>query len=128
MKISEQNDFEVPMISEIQNHSVTVHDQRVETSFFLGTETPITDWSIRSSKIELQAIHGLPLDRYELLLIGTGLKFCSLANDVISALSGKVQFEVMTTISACRTFNIVAGEGRKVLVAGVLGESVVTKS
>ncbi len=39
----------------------------------------------------------------------------------MSFLSNTIPFEVMTTVSACRTFNIVAGEGRKVLLAALIG-------
>jgi uncharacterized protein len=72
------------------------------------------------NKITIDAIERLPLEQYELLLLGTGNKYTVLENDCMSFLSNTIPFEVMTTVSACRTFNIVAGEGRKVLLAALI--------
>jgi uncharacterized protein len=43
-----------------------------------------------------------------------------IAPDIRSHLAKTTTFEVMSTVSACRTFNIVAGEGRKVLLAVIV--------
>jgi uncharacterized protein len=69
----------------------------------------------------VHAIKKLPIEQYELLLIGTGDQYTRLENESMNFLVDTIPFEIMTTISACRTFNIVAGEGRKVLLAALVG-------
>jgi uncharacterized protein len=52
----------------------------------------------------------------EVLLIGTGASQRFPAPAVLRALAeARVGFEVMSTPAACRTYNILAGEGRRVV-------------
>jgi uncharacterized protein len=87
----------------------------------VGTDNAVVDWVVTNKSIGADAIQNLPTKGYELLLIGTGDKFTTLTPDITRLLSRLLPYEVMTTVSACRTFNIVAGEGRKVLLAALIG-------
>ena len=100
---------------------VDVGEVQITQPFFLGVNHPVNSWIAAMEKITVDAIERLPLEQYELLLLGTGSKYTVLEKYCMSFLSNAIPFEVMTTVSACRTFNIVAGEGRKVLLAALIG-------
>ena len=54
----------------------------------------------------------------ELVIIGTGNKQHFPKPELMKALiSAKIGFEIMDSQAACRTYNILVGEGRRVLLA-----------
>ena len=56
----------------------------------------------------------------EVALLGTGARQCFLSREMMIEVIGRgIGLEVMTTDAACRTYNILASDGRKV-VAGLL--------
>lgn len=57
----------------------------------------------------------------ELVIIGTGKKQYFLSPTILQPLiRSKIGFEMMDSQAACRTYNILMGEGRKVLAAILL--------
>ena len=120
MKIASQDNPDIVKISRVTAVCVDVGETQVTQPFFVGANHPVNSWVATMNKITIDAIERLPLEQYELLLLGTGNKYTVLENDCMSFLSNAIPFEVMTTVSACRTFNIVAGEGRKVLLAALV--------
>jgi len=51
-------------------------------------------------------------------LLGTGLQLSFPPQDCLSVLQQKnIGYEVMDTAAACRTFNVLAAEGRDVILA-----------
>lgn len=57
----------------------------------------------------------------ELVIIGTGKKQVFLNPKILQPLiKAKIGFEMMDSQAACRTYNILMGEGRKVLAAIIL--------
>ena len=117
MKIAVQSGLDIVKITEVTSHYVELDETRINYPFLVGTDNAVTDWVVTNKSIGADAIQNLPTKGYELLLIGTGDKFTTLTPDITRLLSRLLPYEVMTTVSACRTFNIVAGEGRKVLLA-----------
>lgn len=60
----------------------------------------------------------------ELVIIGTGKKQLFLNPKILQPLiKAKIGFEMMDSQAACRTYNILMGEGRKVLAAIILEKS-----
>ena len=121
MKIAVQSGLDIVKITEVTSHYVELDETRINYPFLVGTDNAVTDWIVTNKSIGADAIQNLPTKGYELLLIGTGDKFTTLTPDITRLLSRLLPYEVMTTVSACRTFNIVAGEGRKVLLAALIG-------
>ena len=121
MKIAVQSGLDIVKITEVTSHYVELGETRINYPFLVGTDNAVTDWVVTNKSIGADAIQNLPTKGYELLLIGTGDKFTTLTPDITRLLSRLLPYEVMTTVSACRTFNIVAGEGRKVLLAALIG-------
>ena len=120
MQIAVQNSLDIVKITKIESTHIEVDNVKVSQPFFVGVDHALTPWSLSHELVDKTSIERLPLAGYELLLIGTGDRFSRIDPESMRYLSNMVGFEVMTTVSACRTFNIVAGEGRKVLLAAVL--------
>ena len=85
----------------------------------LSSDGAISEWSAQSFE-NLEAHHFSQLIdlKPELILIGTGKRQRFPKPELLKALiSAKIGFEIMDSQAACRTYNILVGEGRKVLLA-----------
>lgn len=95
-----------------------IEQQRVQTSVFLHSQrTPaIQPWSpTRFETLQARDFELGPLHDCELLLFGSGdrLRFVPLAWTAW-LLEQRIGLETMDTAAACRTYNVLASEGRKV--------------
>jgi uncharacterized protein len=73
--------------------------------------------ALQSGHIETLLTEPLP----ELVLIGTGTRQHLLSPALMRRLiAQRIGWEVMDTAAACRTYNILAGEGRRVLAALII--------
>ena len=85
----------------------------------LSSDGAISEWSAQSFD-NLEAHHFSQLIdlKPELILIGTGKRQRFPKPELLKALiSAKIGFEIMDSQAACRTYNILVGEGRQVLLA-----------
>ncbi len=85
----------------------------------LSSDGAISEWSPQSFD-DLEAHHFSQLVdlKPELILIGTGKRQQFPKPELLKALiSAKIGFEIMDSQAACRTYNILVGEGRQVLLA-----------
>ncbi|MBU3566447.1 Mth938-like domain-containing protein [Polynucleobacter sp. MWH-HuK1] len=85
----------------------------------LSSDGAISEWSAQSFD-NLEAHHFSQLIDLEpeLILIGTGKRQRFPKPELLKALiSAKIGFEIMDSQAACRTYNILVGEGRQVLLA-----------
>ena len=85
----------------------------------LSSDGAISEWPVQNFEaLEARNFSQLIDLKPELILIGTGSRQCfprpELLKDLISA---KIGFEIMDSQAACRTYNILVGEGRQVLLA-----------
>lgn len=101
---------------------VMVNQTRHETSLIVLPDDPVESWAPRSMA-ELTEAHFAPILAHqpEIILLGTGatLQFPAREIRVVLASLG-VGVEIMDTYAACRTYNILAGEGRKVAAALII--------
>lgn len=102
--------------------SVTVVDRELTRSFLLAPDALVDDWPVRSaadfSPAAIEAI--LALDP-ELVLLGTGERQVFPPREAqVELLRRRIGLEVMTNAAMCRTYNLLAGEGRRVVAAGIL--------
>lgn len=101
---------------------ITVNQETLQHSFLLGPQTLIRNWQPRHMQ-ELEAHHLEPLFDIgaEVIMIGTGIQ-----QDLPQASTWKalvqngVGFEVMGNDAACRTYNVLLGEARRVAAAFLL--------
>lgn len=101
---------------------VTIGDRRFERSLLLQPQQIDPDWGPAPGQALLET-HLAPLGalRGDVLLLGTGARQQfpppSLLRPLIEAGIG---FEIMDTAAACRTYNILVGEGRSAAAALIL--------
>lgn len=102
--------------------SARVNERQLHASFVLSPNRLVDDWPVRDVKAmtpqDLEPV--LALDP-EVILLGSGAaqKFPPAAV-MAACLSRGVGLETMTNAAAARTFNILAGEGRRVVAAFVI--------
>ena len=88
----------------------------------LRSDGAITDWPVRSFE-DLATDHFAQMVdlKPELILIGTGSRQRFPKPELLKALiEAKIGFEIMDSQAACRTYNILVGEGRQVLLALIM--------
>lgn len=98
---------------------VTVNGARHQSSLVVGADRLITDWPARSIDA-LAADHLAAIVQMapEIVLIGTGARFVFPEAARLAPLyNAGIGVEVMDTPAACRTYNILMGEGRNVVAA-----------
>lgn len=99
----------------------TVGGERFEGALLLGADGPVA-WAAGSDMAALdeaaiEALEQLGAD-HDLVLIGTGNRLSFLSKELRLRLrAAGLQTECMTTHAACRTFNVLLGEGRAVAAA-----------
>ncbi|HHO68041.1 MAG TPA: hypothetical protein ENK12_03320, partial [Gammaproteobacteria bacterium] len=99
-----------------------VGDRRYRRNLVLTTERVIEDWAPQCFEdLDAACLDALAELEPEVVLIGTGetLRFPAPACTA-GLLSRGVGVEVMDTGAACRTFNILLSEGRRVVAALLL--------
>lgn len=100
---------------------VTIGEKRFETNLALGAETILESWAVDG----FDALTAADFERLleiqpEVVLLGTGERQRFPAPVLLRPLiEARIGCEVMDTGAACRTFNILAAEGRRV-AAGLL--------
>ncbi len=102
---------------------VSVNHIRHERSLIIMPERTIADWPPQSLA-ELQPAHFDPLLDLglEVVLIGTGTSLRFPPPQVLRPLmAARLGFEIMDFQAACRTYNILVDEDRKVAAALLLG-------
>ena len=101
--------------------SAKVNDRVLENSFILSPNELIEDWQIGDTTVLVpEDLAPLLALNPELVLLGTGdtQRFPSAAV-MAACLTRGIGIEIMTNPAAARTFNVLAGEGRRV-AAGFL--------
>jgi uncharacterized protein len=119
-----QDSFAGNTIRAYSDGEITINDRRIAQSVVITADS-IQLWEPRSID-ELTAVH---IDRLagfdpEIVIIGTGrqLRFPPLALTAALQVRG-IGVEIMAHDAACRTFNILLAEDRRVLAALLMGSS-----
>lgn len=101
---------------------INVNDQEIRRSVIVSPEQLVTGWPPQTFA-DLEEIHFealLPLEP-EIVLLGTGNRQRFPRPTLTRALlARRVGVEVMDTAAACRTYNVIMLEGRRVAVALLL--------
>jgi len=100
--------------------AIRVNETDLHASFLLSPQALVTDWNpqypLRAADLE-PALDLKP----ELILLGTGERQRFPSPEVMAAcLTRGIGIEVMDNRAAARTFTVLAGEGRRVVVAFLL--------
>ena len=119
MDIQEDKTTGSIQIAKVNSESVNINGEIWTKSLFVSQSLGAHPWkTVAAQTITLQDLKSLPITDYELLLLGTGASHKPLdisATQFLLDLS--IAYEVMATMPACRTFNVVSSESRKTLLA-----------
>jgi uncharacterized protein len=98
---------------------VTVGSQVLRTSFVMDARNIHTDWPVANvACLTIEHLDQVIAMQPEIILLGTGDRIEFPANEIRAAvLSRGIGFEIMDTPAACRTFNILVAEDRRVVAA-----------
>ena len=98
---------------------IEVNRIRHTGSLILAPDTPVRAWAATDfERLRPEHFEAVLELAPELVLVGTGATQRFLPAQTTSALSrAGIGFEVMDTAAACRTFNILLAEGRRVVGA-----------
>lgn len=98
--------------------------EKVERSIVIGSGGEKFDWNCeRFEDLTEEHFTQLAASQPELVIFGSGMRLRFAPPAFMRALMQKrIGIETMDTLAACRTYNILAGEGRRV-VAALLIES-----
>ena len=99
-----------------------VNDRRLGSSFVIAPDTLVEDWPVSDAATldiaELEVILAL---QPEVVLLGSGGRQVFPPAATLAACLGRgIGIEVMTNSAAARTFNVLAGEGRRVAAGFVV--------
>lgn len=119
MKFSEDRGEASNRITGYGKNWVKVNQETLTSSFLLGPQTLNTGWRPeRMEDLTLDDLTPLFAIDAEVIIIGTGLKQVLPSADIWRALAQHgVGFEIMTTDAACRTYNVLLSETRRVVAA-----------
>jgi uncharacterized protein len=98
---------------------VEINQTPYNHAVLISSDGAIAQWPVQSFE-GLEASHFAQMVdlKPELILIGTGSRQRFPSPELLKTLiSAKIGFEIMDSQAACRTYNILVGEGRQVLLA-----------
>ncbi|KPN20698.1 hypothetical protein AO715_12825 [Xanthomonas sp. Mitacek01] len=103
-----------------------VNDRRLDRSFIVSARSLVEDWPVTDvRKLDVDALAAVLALEPEVVLLGTGdTQAFPPPATMAACLSRGIGLEAMTNAAAARTFNVLAGEGRRVVAAFVLQGSV----
>lgn len=98
---------------------VTVNDEVLTRSLVVSADHLIRDWTPQAfEELTAEHLHAATMLDPEILLLGTGARQQLPNPRLIADLQARgIGVEVMDTASACRTYNILMGESRRVVAA-----------
>ena len=103
----------------IGEQGIRIGDEWFTRSFLLSLDKVVADWPPQSLD-QFNEAHIKPIVELqpEVVLFGTGPRHAFLSHELTYRFyQNSLGLEMMTTEAACRTFNVLAAEGRKVVAA-----------
>lgn len=123
MQLTLDSQAGINTISAVSPGEIRIGERRIRSSVLIGVRDIIADWPVPAiSNLDAAAMDAIFALEPEIVILGTGrtLVFPDVGIRAL-ALSRNIGMEIMDTAAACRTFNILANEGRHV-VAGLVIE------
>ncbi len=111
-------------IRRVESGAIMVGDQLLKNNFALTTDEIIGDWhpSVIQDLTE-DDFESLIASNPELILLGTGPNPVFPPRELVFSMARKgIGLEAMDTAAACRTFNILVSEGRRVAAVFIVSQ------
>ena len=103
---------------------VVIGERRMTSSFIVTPDEVVSNWAPkRPTELDSTHIADILALKPDIIVIGTGAKLEFPDTAVIAGITSRgVGVEVMDTGAACRTYNVLVHEGRRVAAAILLGD------
>jgi uncharacterized protein len=111
------------VISAYTSDTVTVNGEVWHASLVLPSQGRVTPWAPhRVAELGASDFEALLVHDPELVIFGSGARLSFPPPECLRALiERRVGFETMDTAAACRTYNVLVSEGRRVVAGLLLG-------
>jgi uncharacterized protein len=122
MKFTRELPANIHLVRSYEPGAVRIGEQVIHSSCLFNAKELIADWTPRTAA-ELTVDHFALAFAWqpEIILLGTGARQQFPARDIYAAiLTRGIGFEVMDTGAACRTYNVLVSEDRRVVAALIL--------
>jgi len=108
-------------VRRVDARSITLVDRELTSSFLLAPDQALENWPVdAAAKLDASHVDALLALQPELVILGTGERQVFPAAVFMAGFLRKnIGIEVMDNAAAARTYNLLAGEGRRV-VAGFM--------
>jgi uncharacterized protein len=122
MKLHSQDNPSLQTVTGYDQKGVEINARRYDYSVLVMPETPPRPWPVqRFEDLTEQDFALIEQDQPDVVILGTGERQRFVHPKLIKALSARrVGVESMDSHAACRTYNILMGEGRKVTLALII--------
>lgn len=103
-------------------HGVTLIDRELTCSFLLAPDRAVENWPVAAADVlDASHVEALLALQPELVVLGTGERQAFPAAAFTAGFLRKgIGIEVMDNAAAARTYNLLAGEGRRVVAGFIL--------
>lgn len=104
------------VVQSVSSAAIRVSGETYTQTIALTPEQLITDWRAKAvADLSIDDFETLLRDNPELIIVGTGMANRFAPRELVFAFARRgVGLEVMDTAAAARTFNVLAGEGRRI--------------
>ena len=112
-------------IQSVSAELVRINGRDFRGHVIVSAERILADWNPRPiDEMQVEDFQAALEGQPETILFGSGAKHRFVSNFLLTAIMSQgIGFEVMSTAAACRTYNLLLGEGRQVVAALLLPES-----
>lgn len=119
MDITQELPGDKPFIKAVSRDGITIRGETHSRSLIVSSKTVKTDWEVnRFEDFSRRTLEPLLELEPEVVIIGTGKSQRFLPPELMMLFyEGNVGIEVMSTPAACRTFNVLVLEERRVVAA-----------
>jgi uncharacterized protein len=122
MKLHSSSTEKYQTVTGYDHTGVEINAQRFDHSVLVMPEVAPRPWNVTRFE-DLQAAHfeQIAADQPDVVILGTGERQRFVHPRLVASLSAlRIGVESMDSHAACRTYNILMGEGRKVVLALII--------
>ena len=122
MKLHSDNTQQYQTVTGYDASGVEINAERFNYSLIVMPETPPRAWNVaRFEDLTSEHFEQIALDAPDVVILGTGERQRFVHPRLIASLtSRRTGVESMDSQAACRTYNVLMGEGRKVTLALII--------
>ena len=122
MKLHSSSTEKYQTVTGYDRAGVEINAQRFDYSVLVMPEVPPRPWPVtRFEELKAEHFEAIAADKPDVVILGTGERQRFVHPRLVTSLSGaRIGVESMDSHAACRTYNILMGEGRKVTLALII--------